>query len=245
MSPREKEPWRSRGFTLVSDLLAQAGLPEHTLSTAGLLFEKRLHRRAYSWTDLAHTAKRHLFPWPGQWPMRVVVKHGHEQAFLGLLERIRTGKEVVVQYPPHVAAMHVLNASKRTEKAARHAELVRDGQAFAALHEPVPSEADKQQAAIFLERWQQVHAVRVLYAKGNKSLLGTGLSAGARSRIIHKLKPAYFVERTDEGDDPYSGSWTFQRALAHQRIAVRMVLCHPVDGPPRCEQFVRVFPCSR
>lgn len=237
----EREPWRNYGFTSVPELLARVGLPKDTLSTLGLLFEERLLRRAGTWTRLAHTVSRHVFNWPGNWSKRVV-KQGHEQAFLDLLEQIRGGNEKVEYYASHVAAMRELSARRRAAKAARHAALVEEVRKYTAQHEPSPSEEEQEQAARFLERWAQAPPKKILYANGIHSLLDTDLGAGDRAGIIRKLKPVYFVERTHGSDGPYSGLWTFQRALSHQRIVVRMVLCLPKNGPPRCELFTRVKP---
>ena len=183
----ESDPWRNYGFTSVTELLAQAGLPKDTLTTLGLLFEGRSLRRSGTWTRLAHTVSMHAFNWPRYWSMWVV-KKGHDQAFLDLLERIRSGKEKVERYPAHMAAMGALSARKRAAKAARHAALVEEVRKYRAQHEPCPSEEEQEAAARFLERWelagrdpvQHINRIPVrttLYANGVRSLLDTDLHA--------------------------------------------------------------------
>lgn len=238
----ERGPWRRYNFMLATEVLAKAGLPKNLLKTTGLVFEDGPLRRPRTRTELALNAKRHLFRWSGHWPVRVMVKLGHEQAFLDLIERIRSGKEVVEQYPAHVVRMKELSVRKRAERAEQHGKRMAEVHAFAARHEPVPSDEDKRQAAIFLKRWKRFPAKRVLYKCGLEGLLDSGLFAGERASIIWKLKPSHFVERTNGGIDPASGLWTFQRALTSERIVVRMVLHLPAEGPPRCEVFTRVFP---
>lgn len=230
-------PWHQRGFALVSEVLAKAGLPADTLERTGLLYEWEPYRTRWACERLSLTAKKHVFAW-GESPSPYVVKRGHEEAFIALVQSIQNGKERVQRYGDHIAAMRAYSDKKRDDRAARHAAM----KAFTTAQQLQPSRAEQDQAAQFLERWLSVDQDKVLYANSVQSLLEPALGAGHRMRIIAKLKPQYFLERLYGGNDPYSGLWLFQRALDDQRIVVRMALFHPEQGAPRCEAFSQVLP---
>lgn len=245
--------WHDRGYTLVTDVLAELGLPADTLETTGLVYLWEPYRcRSFRWMRLAHSAKEHLFPEFGG-DHRYVVKRGHEAAFRSQLKHILAGKEKVETYAPHVVRMRAIHERKRAERTARHATRMAELEAVMPRRKRQPTAEELELAALFLEKWElagrdpnkhpnHIPTRTIIYANGPQSLLDTGVEAWARERIIVKLRPGQFVGRAYKGKDLLSGTWTFERFLITERKQVRIVLSLQPGEPPRCEQFGVVGP---
>ncbi len=247
MDENAPSPWHERGFQPVSEVLAKAGLPENMLEQTGLVYLWQPYRRSHGWKRLSYSAKQHVFSW-GAYPWTYVVKHGHEEAFISQVRRILAGKEHVVRYAPHVAAMRALSEGIRTERALRHAShtATLDTRFLRPVH--VLSAEDLEKAAHFLKAWEiagrdpNLHPNHIpvrttLYANGLQSLFELDLSRWERESILEKLKPGNFVKRLHSSTGGLSGLWIFERPLPRERVTIRIALCLFQDEPPRCEHF--------
>lgn len=240
-------PWHEHGFTRVSEVLAQAGLPADTLKRTGLVYLWESYRTGGSWERLSLTGKKHLFRWVGEgWPY--LVKGGHQEVFIDQVQRILDGRESVERYAPHVAAMRAHSERRRAERAARHAARMAEWEARISWHKRTLTVEEHEQVADFLETWEQagrdpvqhpnhIPVRTTLYANGFRTLLELDLSAWDRENILVKLKPAHFVARLHGGPDANSGLWIFERPLYGKGVMVRIALCLFTNEPPRCELF--------